>query len=84
MYYMQSFLIFMTERNRKAITYRLDELITEAMKVEATEKGVSANRWLENHLFDYFKNIGRIPQNENRLPENRGGDRKSKNFKSND
>ena len=77
---MQSFLDFMTDRHRKAITYRLDELVTDAMREQALEEGTSVNRWLENHLFDYFKNVGKIPKSENRLPENRGGDRKSKNY----
>jgi hypothetical protein len=77
---MLSFLDFMTERNRKAITYRLDELVTDSMKEQALEEGVSVNRWLENHLFDYFKNVGKISKTETRLPENRGGDRKSKNY----
>lgn len=77
---MQIFFDFMTDRSRKAITYRLDELVTEAMKQQALEEGISVNRWLENHLFDYFKNVGKIVKSETRLPENRGGDRKSKNY----
>lgn len=77
---MLSLCIDMAERERKILTFRLDELVTQAIKEQSLEEGISTNKWLENHLFDYFKNIGKIPKNIGRIPENRGGDRKSKRF----
>lgn len=36
----------------------------------------SANRWVELYLFDSLKTMGLIPQNEQKLGNNRGGDGK--------
>ncbi|MBP5977001.1 hypothetical protein HW132_30845 [Brasilonema sp. CT11] len=74
----------MVERKRKAVSYRIDDLVIEAVQKAADNQGISANRWLEIYLFDSLKTMGLIPQEEHKLGENRGGDRKSKNFKSND
>lgn len=69
---------YLMVRKRKPASYLLDELIYESIKKKALEEGSSANRWLESHLFNYFKSIGVIDENETRIPEGRGGDRKSK------
>ncbi len=77
---MQAILNLMT-RKRKPVAYRIDELVIEAIQKAADNQGISANRWLELYLFDSLKSMGLIPQDETKLGENRGGDRKSQNYK---
>ena len=77
---MQILLDSMT-RKRKPVAYRIDELVIEAIQKAADNQGISANRWLELYLFDSLKTMGLIPQDETKLGENRGGDRKSQNYK---
>lgn len=81
---MMLFYVEMADRDRQVFSFRLDDLVAKSIREQALEEGISVNKWLENHLFDYFKNVGKIAKNETRLPENRGGDRKSKKYKEND
>lgn len=76
---MQILFDFMS-RKRKPVSYRIDEIVIEAVQKAADNQGISANRWLELYLFDSLKTMGLIPQDESKLGENRGGDRKSKNY----
>jgi hypothetical protein len=70
----------MTERKRKAVSYRIDEIVIKAIQKAADNQGISANRWVELYLFDSLKTMGLIDQNEEKLGENRGGDRKSEKY----
>ncbi len=79
---MRILLDVMAERKRKAVSYRIDDLVIEAIQKAADNQGISANRWLELYLFDSLKSMGLIPQDEQKLGENRGGDRKSSKYTS--
>jgi predicted HicB family RNase H-like nuclease len=79
---MRTLLDVMAERKRKAVSYRIDDLVIEAIQKAADNQGISANRWVELYLFDSLKNMGLIAQDEQKLGENRGGDRKSDKFKN--
>lgn len=78
---MRGLLNVMLERKRKAVSYRIDDLVIEAVQKAAHNQGISANRWLELYLFDSLKTMGLISQKEEKLGENRGGDRKSSKYK---
>ena len=60
---------------RKRRTYNLDERLIEALAVMASEKNASANRFLENILWEKAVAGGYIPSSEKPLGETRGGDR---------
>jgi hypothetical protein len=72
----------MAKRKRKAVSYRIDDLVIDAVQKAANNQGISANRWLELYLFDSLKTMGLIPHEEEKLGENRGGDRKSNKYKN--
>ncbi len=71
---MQLFIMLMPRR-RKAVTYRIDELVIDALGKIAKKQNMSANRYLENLLFNLGQENGIIPIEEERLGETRGGDR---------
>ena len=68
-------------RKRKAVTYRIDEKVTEALDKVARAKNISVNRCVENILFAYCKEEGALDVNIQPLGETRGGDRKIDNSK---
>lgn len=74
------FLLLEHMRKRKNATYRLDELIIEKIAEHAKNNDLSANKWLEDYLFNSLKSMGIIGANELPIGETRGGDRKSKNY----
>lgn len=68
-------------RKRKAVTYRLDEKVTEALEKIARAKNTSVNRCVENILFAYCKEEGALDASVEPLGETRGGDRKADSVK---
>ena len=66
----------MTERKRKAVTYRIDEVIIQAVEKIAKENNSSVNRYIENLLYAHCRELGRLIDVEP-LGETRGGSRKS-------
>jgi hypothetical protein len=63
---------FMT-RKRKPVSYRLDELVIEALAKLAREENSSVNRYIESHFFRVAKEAGVIPPDTELLGETRGG-----------
>ncbi|KPQ32555.1 MAG: hypothetical protein HLUCCA11_21280 [Phormidesmis priestleyi Ana] len=62
---------------RKRRTYTIDERLIEALAKMAAASNASANRFLENLLWEKATSDGFIPKNEKPLGETRGGDRTS-------
>ncbi|KOP23403.1 hypothetical protein AMR41_26275 [Hapalosiphon sp. MRB220] len=62
-------------RKRKAVTYRIDETVINALKELAIDRNTSVNNFLETHLFNLLKKEGYISQDTRPLGETRGGDR---------
>ncbi|NEP16875.1 MAG: hypothetical protein F6J97_08205 [Leptolyngbya sp. SIO4C1] len=62
---------------RKRRTYHLDERVIEALQSIARKNFTSANRYLEEVLFDLAKKEGELPKDALPLGELRGGDRTS-------
>jgi len=60
---------------RKAVTYRFDTRIIEAVKARAKRANSSANNWLETLLIGVLKTDGELPDDFEPLGETRGGDR---------
>ena len=69
-------MIITMEFKRKAVSYRIDERVVEALKTMARDKNNSVNNWLETHLIDYLKTIGYLNNDFRPLGETRGGDTK--------
>lgn len=65
-------------RKRKAVTYRLDETVINALRELAIDRNTSVNNFLETHLFNLLRKEGYINQDTRPLGETRGGDQKSK------
>lgn len=65
------------ERLRVQKAFKLDEIVIEGLPELARRKNSSANRLLENTLFEILKNEGIISTNIEPLGETRGGDQKS-------
>lgn len=70
------------ERIRKTRTFRLDEIVIDGLNELARRKNSSANRLLENALFEILTNEGIISCDVEPLGETRGGDQKSTKSKS--
>ena len=68
---------------RKRRTYTIDERLIEALARMAAEKNASANRFLENLLWEKALADGFISKNEKPLGETRGGDRNTPDENSN-
>lgn len=64
---------FIFMRKRKAVTYRIDEAVIEAFKEMALDQNLSANRLLENYLFDLAKTKGYLKKDLKPIGETRGG-----------
>lgn len=64
-------------RIRKTRTFRLDEIVIEGLNELAKRKNSSANRLLENSLFEMLRKEGVITDDIEPLGETRGGDQKS-------
>ncbi len=64
-------------RARKTRTFRLDEIVIDGLNELAKRKNSSANRLLENTLFELLKSEGIIASDTKPLGETRGGDQKS-------
>ena len=62
---------------RKRRTYTIDERLIEALARMAAAKNASANRFLENLLWEKATADGFISSSEAPLGETRGGDRTS-------
>ncbi len=69
------------DRVRKTRAFRLDEAILDGLAELAKRKNSSANRLLENMLFEALKNEGVISAELEPLGETRGGDQKSQKIK---
>lgn len=66
-------LLFMA-RKRKAVSYRIDELVIEALGKMAKQENASVNRYIELHFFKIAKEKGLIGHDIELLGETRGGD----------
>ncbi len=64
-------------RVRKARAFRLDEAVLDGLTDLAKQENISANRLLENILFEALKSKGVISADIKPLGETRGGDQKS-------
>lgn len=62
---------------RKRRTYTIDERLIDALARMAAAKNASANRFLENLLWEKATAEGFISKDEQPLGETRGGDRTS-------
>lgn len=60
---------------RKQANYRLDDRVIDAVNNLARDANISANRYVENLLFEYAKSKGKIPPDARPLGETRGGAR---------
>ena len=60
---------------RKRRTYNIDERLIEALAAMAAEKNASANRLLENILWEMASAGGYLDKGAKPLGETRGGDR---------
>ncbi len=69
--------VFEMGRIRKARAFRLDEAVIDGLTELAKQENISANRLLENMLFEVLKNKGVISADVKPLGETRGGDQKS-------
>ncbi|KAB8316167.1 hypothetical protein SD81_028245 [Tolypothrix campylonemoides VB511288] len=69
------------DRVRKTRAFRLDEAILDGLAELAKRKNSSANRLLENMLFEALKSEGVISPELEPLGETRGGDQKSQKAK---
>ncbi|MCG6133973.1 MAG: hypothetical protein MET45_04845 [Nostoc sp. LLA-1] len=69
------------DRVRKTRTFRLDEIVINGLNELAKRKNSSANRLLENFLFEILKNEEIINNEIEPLGETRGGDQKSDKLK---
>lgn len=65
------------DRERKTRTFRIDEIVVNGLSELARKKNLSANRLLENTLFEVLKSEGIISADTEPLGETRGGDQKS-------
>lgn len=65
-----------TTRERKSITFRIDELTIQILDALATDANISRNRYLEDVLMKLGKEKGIVDVNTKPLGETRG---KSKN-----
>lgn len=65
------------DRSRKTRTFRLDEIVIDGLNELAKRRNSSANRLLENSLFELLKSEGIIAPDTEPLGETRGGDQKS-------
>lgn len=64
-------------RIRKARAFKLDEALIEGLSELARQQNISANRLLENMLFEKLKQAGILSDDIKPLGETRGGDQKS-------
>ena len=69
---------------RKRRTYTIDERLIDALAKMAADKNASANRFLENILWERATEGGYIDKNAQPLGETRGGDRTSSEESSNE
>ena len=63
---------------RRAVTFRIDERIIEAIEKAAIEVNNSKNKYLELLMLEHCIDKGLLPKNFKPLGETRGGDRTSK------
>lgn len=83
-YYMVAVLNIDMTRVRKTRTFRLDEIVIDGLNELAKKKNTSANRLLENTLFELLRNESIITDDIEPLGETRGGDQKSEKVIDND
>jgi predicted transcriptional regulator len=69
------------DRARKTRTFRLDEIVVDGLSELAKKKNSSANRLLENTLFELLRREGIISEDVEPLGETRGGGQKSEKSK---
>lgn len=60
---------------RRAVTYRFDERVIEALKARSKKANNSASNWLETLLIETLMRSGDLPVDFEPLGETRGGDR---------
>lgn len=60
---------------RRAVTYRFDERVIEALKARSKKANSSASNWLETLLIETLMRSGDLPADFEPLGETRGGDR---------
>lgn len=63
---------FLVDRIRKTRSFRLDEIVIDGLNELAKRKNSSANRLLENTLFDLLIKEGILPATVEPLGETRG------------
>ena len=68
---MQALLMLMS-RKRKPVSFRLDELVVEALSKLAKEENASVNRYIESHFFKVAKEKGIISSDTELFGETRG------------
>ncbi|MBW4450824.1 MAG: hypothetical protein KME38_29380 [Spirirestis rafaelensis WJT71-NPBG6] len=69
---MQALVEFCMDRIRKTRTFRLDEIVIDGLNELAKRKNSSANRLLENTLFEVLIREGIILESVEPLGETRG------------
>ena len=60
---------------RQQKTFRLDERVLDALKVQSQKSETSVNNWVESLLIETLKRTGALPPDFEPLGETRGGDR---------
>ena len=63
---------------RRAVTYRFDERVIEALKARSRKSNSSVSNWLETLLIETLMRSGDLPADFEPLGETRGGDRTNK------
>ena len=64
--------VMSTRRKRKAVAYRIDELMLQALESLAKESNMSANRYLETLIYETAIRKGFLPSDTEMLGETRG------------
>uniref|UniRef100_A0A0C1MVP4 CopG-like ribbon-helix-helix domain-containing protein n=1 Tax=Tolypothrix bouteillei VB521301 TaxID=1479485 RepID=A0A0C1MVP4_9CYAN len=60
------------ERERKSRSFKIDEVVLQALALAAKKKNTSVNRLVENVLMDYCKSVGTLDNDTEPLGETRG------------
>ena len=68
--------------NRLKKTIRIDRQVWEAAERLAAVQGISTARWIEETIFNVLKAGNHISQDAQKPQDNRGGDRRSEEFKA--
>ena len=63
------------EMTRKAVSYRIDDRLIEALDSVSREGNISANRYLENLILRHMKELGAVDPDMEPLGEKRGSNK---------